>query len=150
MGNGLAAAAYLTNMFPFGFLGFASGLVVMLVARNDKVARFHGAQAMLLGVTAMPVGFALAFVTVILGFLVSPLVLLPAMIAMFAGGGSFWAMLAGMLFSWLLMLLPFIPMLLFLLLNLAVSAWLAVEASRSRMPRLPVLGRAAEMCVGGK
>ncbi len=148
MGNGLAATAYAANILPFGFLGFASGLIVMLFARNDKIARFHGAQAMLLGVTAMITGFALAFVTIILESLIFPFILLPAMFTVFAGGGSFWMMLSGMLLSWLLMLLPFIPMLLFLLLNFAISAWLAVEASRSRTPRLPVLGRAAELCVG--
>jgi len=63
MGNIMAALAYL-----FGWL---SGLIVFFISKDDKVARFHGMQAILFNIASIIVMVIVVIIAVIIGIVIA-------------------------------------------------------------------------------
>jgi len=120
MGNVMAAVAYIFN--------WLSGLIVFLISKDDKVARFHGMQSILLTITY----FVIFIVVAILAFILSMVIVIGAgaiNVPMLATIGAF--------------TMP-IVMILYLLVVFLVWLWCIWQAWNDRIYKLPLIGGLAE------
>ncbi len=120
MGNIMAAFAYLLN--------WVSGLIVFIVAKDDKVARFHGLQSILFTIVYFIIFVILAIVAFIL-------VIVLGIVAAALNLGAIGA---------LLVFIPWALLLLVMVLIFLVWLWTMWQAYNDRMFKLPFIGGLAE------
>ena len=120
MGNIMAALAYL-----FGWL---SGLIVFFISKDDKVARFHGMQAIL---------FNIAYFVVMMGAMVLAIVLM-AVLGIVGGMLNLGGITA------ILFLLPYGLVMLLGLGVFLLMLWTMWQAFNDKMYKLPLVGGMAE------
>jgi len=120
MGNIMAALAYL-----FGWL---SGLIVFFISKDDKVARFHGMQAILFNIASIIVMVIVVIIAVIIGIVIA-MIGAATNIGILALVGTF--------------ITPVI-LLGFGLIVFLLMLWTMWQAFNDKMYKLPIVGGMAE------
>ena len=116
MSNIMAAVAYL--------FGWVSGLIVYFISKDDKVARFHGMQAILANIVYSIVYFIIAMIGLVIFFVLG--MMNNSMLALVGTG--------------IAVILVAVPGLLVLLIML----WAMWQAFNDKMYKLPLIGNFAE------
>ena len=119
MGNIMALVAYI--------FGWVSGLIIFLISKEDKVARFHGMQAILFNIVYSILFFVLAMI-------VMGVALVITMVAATALGGAASFVMLGA--SAIIGILGLAVILLLL--------WTMWQAFNNKMYKLPLIGGFAE------
>jgi len=118
--NTMAAVAYI-----FGWL---SGLIVYLISKDDKFARFHGLQAILWNIMMV----VLMFISVVLG------IVLMIVLGIVAGAANLGGLGA------ILVMLPWLLVALFGLVLILYTLWSIYQAWSGKWHKIPLVGGLAE------
>lgn len=124
MANVMAAVAYLFQ--------WVSGLIVFFISKEDRVARFHGMQAILFSIVFYVCFVIVAIVGVVLSIILGIVVGLLNIPAL--------GILVGLAFP--------IVMLLFVLVVFVVWLWTIWQAYNDKIYKLPIIGNFAEKFAG--
>ena len=123
MANVMAAFAYL--------LGWMSGLVVFVISKDDKMAKFHGLQSLLFNLLFTVVGVIVAIPVSILYFIWLTLQLMnQGLLALIAE------------------VLTVLPFMLYLAVFFLAWLWVMWQAFNNRAYKLPLIGNWAEKWSG--
>jgi uncharacterized membrane protein len=116
----LAAVAYV--------FGWISGLIVFLVSKEDRFARFHGMQAILFNIACVVIAVALSIVIAILAIIVGV-----------AGAALKLGAVAG-----IIAMLLWLVLLVYALASLVLLLWTIWQAYNGKTYKMPLIGGLAE------